>query len=193
GVPPVGPAPIRTRRRRSAVEAEGSGVGKEARPVSSAGVSEVVVARAVSALGSALPGTWALDDAARTWSSRPRWRLGYTATLSALAVLFWGGLVGLIYAVDPEVPAGRTGFFVLLGGALFCTLAPLLRLIALQFSHSRVFQEAVSWHAARQATLLTVFVLLNAFLQMERAWSGIAALLLFCVFAVIEIVAQARR
>jgi hypothetical protein len=122
-----------------------------------------------------------------------RRRLGYTGTLASLAVLCWSGLAGVIYAVSPEEPYGRAVFFGALAGGLFCTLAPILRAISLGLSHSRVYQEAAKWHATRQAALLTLFVLLNAFLQMERSWSGLTALLLFCVFAVIEVVALARR
>jgi hypothetical protein len=48
-------------------------------------------------------------------------------------------------------------------------------------------------HAARQALMISVFVVLNVLLQMQRAWNGLTALLLFSVLAIIEIVALARR
>ncbi|HEU5316305.1 MAG TPA: hypothetical protein VFX49_09365, partial [Chloroflexota bacterium] len=77
--------------------------------------------------------------------------------------------------------------------ALFFTLAPLIRGVSLQFARSKLYQEAVGMHAARQAVMIAAFVVLNALLQMQRAWNGLTALLLFCVFAIIEIVALARR
>ncbi len=84
----------------------------------------------------------------------------------AAAVLFWAGLGWLVFAH---------------------------RAISLQFAHSRLYQEAVTMHAARQALMISVFVVLNGLLQMQRAWNGLTALLLFSVLAIIEIVALARR
>jgi hypothetical protein len=110
-----------------------------------------------------------------------------------LAVLCWAALAGLVYATDPAEVLPRAAFFLSLFGALFFTLAPLLRAITPRFSRSRVYQEASSRHATRQALMLSAFVVLNALLLMVRAWSGFNALLLFGMFAVIEIVALARR
>jgi hypothetical protein len=120
-------------------------------------------------------------------------RLWTTTNQLVVAVLLWAGLAGILYAADPELAAARGAFFALLFGAIFFTLAPLIRGISLQFSHSRLYQEAVGMHAARQAFMLSTFITLNAFLQMQRSWSGLTALLLFSVFSIIEIVALARR
>ena len=87
----------------------------------------------------------------------------------------------------------RAGFFLLFFAALALTLAPVLRALTLRFSHSRLFQERTGIVATRQAVMLSAFVVLNALLQMLRAWSGLVALLLFGMFAVIEVVALARR
>ena len=48
-------------------------------------------------------------------------------------------------------------------------------------------------HATRQALMLSAFVVLNALLQMVRAWSVLTALLLLGTFAVIEVLALTRR
>jgi len=110
-----------------------------------------------------------------------------------LALLLWTGLAAIVYTLDPDDPAARGAFFAALFGALFFTLVPLIRGVSLQFSHSRLYQEAVGWHATRQAFMVATFVTLNTFFQMQRSWSGLTALILFSVFAVIEIVALARR
>ena len=41
--------------------------------------------------------------------------------------------------------------------------------------------------------MLSAFLVLNALLQMVHAWSPLKALLLLCMFAVIEVVALSRR
>jgi hypothetical protein len=118
----------------------------------------------------------------------------WTTTNQVLAALLcWASLSGIVFALNPEEVAARTGFFAALFGALFFTLAPLIRGVSLYFAHSRLYQEAVGMHAARQAVMIAAFDVLNALLQMQRSWNGLTALLLFCVFAIIEVVALARR
>jgi hypothetical protein len=116
-----------------------------------------------------------------------------TGSQVGFACLFWLALAAIVYALDPSDTTARTTFFGVLFGALFFTLTPLIRVISLQFAHSRLYQEAVGMHAARQALMLATFIVLNAVLQLSRAWSGLTALLLFGVFAIVEIVALARR
>jgi hypothetical protein len=110
-----------------------------------------------------------------------------------MALLLWLALAGVVYALDPAAPWARPAFFTALFGALFFTLSPLIRGISLQFSSSRLYQEAVGLHAARQALMLSTLVVLNGLLQVQRAWTPLTALLLCSVFAIIEIVALARR
>jgi hypothetical protein len=119
---------------------------------------------------------------------RRRLPLALAALHGVLALFWWGALGG-----DPKISAARGAFFVALFGALFFTLAPLLRALAVHLSHSRVYQQAAGAHATRQALLLATFACLNALLLLVRAWSGLNALLLFGTFAVIEVVALARR
>jgi hypothetical protein len=120
-------------------------------------------------------------------------RPGLTLTQVVLALLSWGALVGIVYATSPARPASRAAFFVALFCALFFTLSPLLRALALRLSNSRVYEQAARAHAARQALLLSGFVVLNAVLLVIRAWSELNALLLLATFAVIEVVALSRR
>lgn len=87
----------------------------------------------------------------------------------------------------------RATFFLVLFGGLFFTFVPILHAISLRLSHSRIYQQAAAAHATRQALLLSGFVVLNALLQMVRAWSELNALLLFGTLAVVEIVALSRR
>jgi hypothetical protein len=125
--------------------------------------------------------------------TRRRPRIWTTANQLAAAILFWAALAWVVFAQDPDDAAARGAFFAVLLGALFFTLAPLIRAVSLQFAHSRLYQEALTVHAARQALMVSAFVVLNGLLQMQRAWNGLTALLLFSVFAIIEIVALARR
>ncbi|MDQ3700626.1 MAG: hypothetical protein M3442_06865, partial [Chloroflexota bacterium] len=124
---------------------------------------------------------------------RRRVRLGLTAVQLVLALCCWGGLAATVYAISPGDPLARGAFFLVFFGALFFTTAPVLRTIALRCSHSRIYQQAAGAHATRQALLLSGFVVLNALLQMVRAWSELNALLLFGTFAVVEVVALSRR
>lgn len=124
---------------------------------------------------------------------RPRLRVWTTLNQALAALVCWGALAGIVYALDPEDPTARLALFGALGGAIFFTLSPIIRAITLQFAHSRLYQETVSFHAARQALMISVFVTGNLFLQMNRAWNGLMALLLLGAFIVVEIVLLARR
>ena len=124
---------------------------------------------------------------------RPRFRVWTTLNQVVAALVCWGALAGVVYALSPEALYARHTFFAALGGAIFFTLSPIIRAVTLQFAHSRLYQETVTFHAARQAFLVSVFITGNLFLQMNRAWNGLVALLLLGAFAVIEIVLLARR
>lgn len=116
-----------------------------------------------------------------------------TVSYVLLALFLWIALAALVYATRPDNVLALGAFFLAMFGALFFTLAPVLRAVALRCTHSRLYQQASRQHAARQAVMLSVFVVLNALLQMVRAWTALTALLLFGMFAVIEVVALARR
>jgi hypothetical protein len=118
------------------------------------------------------------------------WNAG---TQTGIAFVCWLALAATVYTLDPTDPTAPTIFFCALYGALFFTLTPLIRVVSLQFAHSRLYQEAVGKHAARQAFMVASFIVLNGVLQLTRAWSGLTAALLFGVFVIVEIVALARR
>lgn len=130
---------------------------------------------------------------ARRRLRRPRFRVWTTINQALAALVCWVALAGIVYALNPADPTARLAFFGALGGAIFFTLSPVIRAITLQFAHSRLYQETVSFHAARQALMISVFVTGNLFLQMNRAWNGLMALLLLGAFIVVEIVLLARR
>jgi len=175
-VPATRERPRRLRRSRTAGAPPPGRAAVE--PPSAAG--RVLVASAAEA--SLLPG--------RRGSIRPKLKLVGEVMLAAGC---WLALGALVYGVDPENALARAVFFLLLYGALFFTLAPVLRRMARRFPRSRLYQEAAAMHARRQALMLSAFVVLNALLQLVRAWSALSALLLFGMFAVIEVVALARR
>ena len=124
---------------------------------------------------------------------RPRFRVWTTLNQLLAALVCWGALAGVVYLLSPDDPNARIGFFAALGGAIFFTLSPIIRAISLRFAHSRLYQETVTFHAARQALMVSAFITGNLYLQMNRAWNGLSALLLLGAFAVIEIVLLARR
>jgi hypothetical protein len=124
---------------------------------------------------------------------RPRFRVWTTLNQAIAALVCWCALAGVVYALSPDAPNARVALFLALGGAIFFTLSPIIRAVTLQFAHSRLYQETVTFHAVRQALLVSVFVTGNLFLQMNRAWNVLVALLLLGAFAVIEIVLLARR
>jgi hypothetical protein len=110
-----------------------------------------------------------------------------------VALGLWLSLAGIVYAADPDDALARAAFFLALFAALFFTLRPPLRALLRRFSRSRLYQDASGLHATRQALMFAAFLVLNALMQMVNAWSPLKALLLFCMFAVIEIVALSRR
>jgi hypothetical protein len=130
---------------------------------------------------------------ARRRIRRPGLRVWTTLTQSIAALVCWGALAGIVYALNPEDSTARIAFFGVLGGAIFFTLTPIIRGITLQFAHSRLYQATVGFHAARQALMISIFITGNLFLQMNRAWNGLMALLLLGAFIVVEIVLLARR
>jgi hypothetical protein len=129
----------------------------------------------------------------RRRSLRRRARRGGVVTQVVVALLCWAGFLLVIYATSPDNAAACAAFFLLLFGAVAFTVMPVLGVLTRRFSRSRLFQERSGMIAARQSVMLAAFLVLNAMLQMLRAWTGLVALLLFGMFAVIEVVALARR
>lgn len=127
------------------------------------------------------------------WPPARRAPVPVSQLLLVLAMLLWSSLAGLVYLVSPVAPAALAAFFLGLFCAIFCTLAPVIRLVSARLSRSRLYQQASAVHSTRQALMVAAFVVLNAMLQMLRVWTGLTALLLFGMFAVIEVVALARR
>jgi hypothetical protein len=122
-----------------------------------------------------------------------RWPIGAATSQMLLAELCWLALGLVVYAADPDSALARAAFFCFLFGALAFTLTPILHAVMLRCSHSRIFQQQSGVIAARESLMCAAFVVLNALLQMLRAWTGLVALLLLGMFAVIEIAALARR
>jgi hypothetical protein len=110
-----------------------------------------------------------------------------------MAALCWCGLAALVYWTEPSNQAALIAFLVVLFGAVFLTLAPILRGFARRVIRSRLHQNAAQAHATRQALMLAAFVVANVLLQTARAWSALNALLLLGIFVVVELVALARR
>ncbi len=198
--------PVTIRRRRSAPLLGPAGVAapaasaaapRTARPAAPIGIAPAALrsvrsASTITAVGrSAVAPVTGVDaqPAAQT-GSLPLWN---TRTQVLAAFVCWCSLAGIIYALSPDDSAARVGFFTALFGALFFTLVPVIRTVWLQFSRSRLYQQAVGRHSTRQALEIALLITLNAALQMQRAWNPLTALLLLSVFVIVELVALSRR
>lgn len=124
---------------------------------------------------------------------RRGWRAARYPLQIVLAPVAWGALLASLYALDPEEWDNRVYVFALLFCAVFFTLSPILYGISVRLTHSRLYREAVPFHATRQALLLAGLVVLNAVLQMLRVWSWSNFLMLLGVGALVELVALARK
>ncbi len=92
----------------------------------------------------------------------PSEQISLTLSASALALLGWGGLVGLIFNVDPRVgPLPLWGFFVLWLMALTGTAVPFVSYLNRRFSPEAVAAGVV----LREALWVGVFGATCAWLQ----------------------------
>ena len=193
GVSPLGNSGQKSLRRRRSAPPERRGVDEApARPASAASYQPARRRRSRPLDNPAPRRAEAMPLGARRALGGRNW-IGGALVEAITGLLCWAGLASLLYAADPRNPLAQAAFFLLLFGAVFFILAPVVRGLSRQFAQSRIFQDALERHATRQALMVATFVVLNALLQLERAWSGLTALLLLGTFAVIEVVALARQ
>lgn len=109
--------------------------------------------------------------------------LSLTLAAWALALLGWGGLMGLIINVDPRVgPLPIWGFFVLWLMALTGTAVPFVHYLNRRFSREPVPANVI----LRQSVWVGFFAATCAWLQRSGLLSSVTAGLLLVVLAAVE-------
>jgi hypothetical protein len=113
-------------------------------------------------------------------------------TLPIAALLAWGGLLLLTRYIAPQSVPALIAFFVLLGIALLCTLAPLIYLIARAMLARRVTRPSLI-QATRQSGLISIWIIFNLLLRVLHSWSLFTAIVSFGIIVVIEVLALGRK
>src|SRR5258708_28783766 len=108
------------------------------------------------------------------------------------ALLAWGVLLLFTRYIAPQSVPALIAFFVLLGVALLCTLAPLIYLIARAMLAGRVTRPSLV-QATRQSGLISIWIIFNLLLRVLHSWSLFTAIVSFGIIVVIEILALGRK
>ncbi|WP_322480803.1 hypothetical protein [Thermogemmatispora sp.] len=112
--------------------------------------------------------------------------------LGGLALPVWSAFLVFTYFVPPRGLLAFVAFFVLLLGALICTLAPLAYLFGLLFLSSRLYRSTIR-HALRQGGLVSLCVVLNLILRALHSWSILAALVIGAAAVLVEVLSLAKK
>lgn len=112
--------------------------------------------------------------------------------LLLLALLAWGGLLLFTRFVPPDSTLAFVIFFLILGIALTCTIAPLAYAFSARFLTVRQYRPNVR-HALRQGALLALCVVLNLLLRALHSWNIFAAIVILVAAVVIEVLSLARK
>lgn len=112
--------------------------------------------------------------------------------LLLLALLAWGGLLLFTRFIAPDSPLAFVSFFLILGIALTCTIAPLAYTFSKRFLSVRQYRPNVR-HALRQGALLALYVVLNLLLLALHSWNVFAAIVIFVALVVVEVISLARK
>jgi len=106
-----------------------------------------------------------------------------------VGLLAWGGLGYLVYSVPPTL-LYRIAFLALLLLASGASGVPVALLLNRPFPKLRRGRDQT--RALRQSLWVSAFVVLSAWLQMERSLTWAAALVFLGVFALLELLCAAR-
>ncbi len=112
--------------------------------------------------------------------------------LLLLALLAWGGLLLFTRFIPPDSTLAFVIFFLILGIALTCTIAPLAYAFSGRFLTVRQYRPNVR-HALRQGALLALCAVLNLLLLALHSWNIFAAIVIFVAVVVIEVLSLARK
>lgn len=109
-------------------------------------------------------------------------------TMPITALLAWGGLLLFTRYIAPAGALDFLIFFVLLGLALLCTLAPLLYLVTRAILARRLYRPTMI-QVIREAGLISAWVIFNLLLRVLHSWSMFTAIVSFGIIVVTEILA----
>ena len=108
--------------------------------------------------------------------------------LAITALLAWSGLLLFTRYIAPESAPAFLVFFVLLGLALLCTLAPLIYLITRGILARRLYRPTMI-QVVREGGLISAWVIFNLLLRVLYSWSIFTAIVSFGIIVVTEILA----
>jgi hypothetical protein len=108
--------------------------------------------------------------------------------LAITALLAWGGLLLFTRYIAPANALDFLVFFVLLGPALLCTLAPLIYLVTRAILARRLYRPTMI-QVIREAGLISALVIFNLLLRVLHSWSIFTAIVSFGIIVVTEILA----
>jgi hypothetical protein len=113
-------------------------------------------------------------------------------TMPITALLAWGGLLLFARYIAPQSVPALIAFFILLGVALLCTLAPLIYLISRAMLAGRVTRPSLV-QATRQSGLISIWIIFNLLLRVLHSWSLFTAIVSFGIIVVIEVLALGHK
>jgi hypothetical protein len=109
-----------------------------------------------------------------------------------VALLAWPALLTFTGFVPPHTVLAFIAFFIILSVALMGTFTPITYIVGRFLLMRRRYLVTVGY-ALRQATLLTLVILLNMILRALHSWNIFTALVILAAAIVIEILALARK
>lgn len=109
-----------------------------------------------------------------------------------VALLAWGGLLVFTRFIAPGSVPSFLAFFSLLGAGLFCAFTPLIYLVARPILAARNSRPTLG-QAARQAGLISAWLIFNLLLRLLHSWSIFTAIISFGIILVIELLALGRH
>jgi hypothetical protein len=113
--------------------------------------------------------------------------------LLGVAVLAWGGLLLFTRFVPPHTLLAFVAFFLILTVALLCTFAPCSFALGLRLFASRRRHRITLRYALRQATLLSLAIVLNLILRALHSWTVIMAIVIVAAAVIVEVLFLARK
>lgn len=112
--------------------------------------------------------------------------------LIVLALLTWAALLAFTHFVPPVTVQAFASFFVLLGVALTCTLAPVAYLVGKRLTSSQL-HRATMRNALREGALISLWVVFNLLLRALHSWSLFVAIASLGSIIVIEVLFLGRK
>lgn len=117
----------------------------------------------------------------------------YILPLLIVMVCASGALVAFTHYIGPDEPWA----YIVASVLVLLILGTLLTLIfygcEMKLVHSKLYQQALKWHALRQGLILSAVVVVNMALNTFHAWNVLAAIGGVLVFGLVEFLSLARK